>query len=288
MKRSNRLMLIAGVGLAAASFVAVLAFGGGFMQQPQAPAVPDVDVVVAAVDLPLGTTLAADMVSTTTRPLTDAGDTYRTVDDVVGQVVRRAVVQGQALTAADFQTDASVPQVSAALAAGLRAVAVPLDRVDSVGALVQPGDWVDVLMTLEDLDGLNPVVLENPAGFVVGTDGTVTPPFFTIDEYLNNTTVKVVVQKVQVLAALPPAPPDGGQSTDPSQVQPDVIAVLAVSPQQAEVIRFAQLDGHVSLALRSPADYSAAEVATTGITLQQLVETYGVLPPAPVTPTTTP
>jgi pilus assembly protein CpaB len=277
-------MLIAGVVLAAASFVAVLAFGG-FGQQAQAPAVPDVDVVVAAADLPLGTTISADQVATTTRPLTDANDTYRTTDEVVGQVVRRPVVQGQALTSADFQTDASIPQVSNSLAAGMRAVAVPLDRVDSVGALVQPGDWVDVLMTLEDLDGLNPIVVENPAGFVVGTDGTVTPPFYTIDEFLNNTTVKVVVQKVQVLAALPPQASDGGQSTDPSQVQPDVIAVLAVTPQQSEVIRFAQRDGHVSLALRSPADYSASEVTTSGITLQQLVEQYGVLPPAPVTTT---
>lgn len=282
MKRSNRLMLIFGVVLAATSFVAVLAFGG-FGQQPQAPAVPDVDVVVAAVDLPLGTTISADQVSTTTRPLTDAADTYRTSDEVVGQVVRRAVTQGAALTSADFQTNADIPQVSNSLAAGLRAVAVPLDRVDSVGALVQPGDWVDVLITLQDLDGLNPVVLENPNGFVVGTDGEVTSPFVNIDEYLNNTTVKVVVQKVQVLAALPPQASDGGQSTDPSQVQPDVVAVLAVSPQQAEVIRFAQLDGHVSLALRSPADYAASDVTTSGITLQELVENYGVLPPAPVT-----
>jgi Flp pilus assembly protein CpaB len=63
-----------------------------------------------------------------------------------------------------------------------------------------------------------------------------------------------------------------------------MIAVLAVTPQQAEVIRFAQLDGNVSLALRSPADFSTGDVTTSGVTLQHLVETYGVLPPAPVTP----
>ena len=61
---------------------------------------------------------------------------------------------------------------------------------------------------------------------------------------MNNTTVKVVVQKVQVLAALPPQATDGSDpAADPSEVQPDVVAVLAVTPQQAEVIRFAQLDG---------------------------------------------
>jgi pilus assembly protein CpaB len=281
MKRANRLMLIAGVILAAASFVAVLAFGG-FGQQ-QAPAEPDVSVVVAAVDLPLGTTLAPEQLSTATRPAAEATDTFQYPEDLVGQVVRRSVSQGQALTSADFQTDTSVPQVASSLAAGLRAVAVPLSRVDSVGALLQAGDWVDVIVSLEDLDGLNPVVLQNPNGFQIGSDGSVSPPFYPIDDYVNNTSIKVVVQGVQVLAALPPEPTDG-TTTDPSVVQPDVIAVLAVTPQQAEVIRFAQLDGNVSLALRSPADFGAGQVSTTGITLQELVETYGVLPPAPVTP----
>ena len=50
-------------------------------------------------------------------------------------------------------------------------MAVPLDRVDSVGALLQPGDWVDVLLSIQDVDALNPVVLENPAGFQVDPDG---------------------------------------------------------------------------------------------------------------------
>ncbi len=284
MKRANRLMLIAGVVLAAASFVAVLAFGG-FGQQPQAPVVPDVSVVVAAVDLPLGTTIAAEQLGSSTRPQTDAVDTFARTEDLVGRVIRRPVVQGQVLTSADFETDSALPQVAGSLAAGLRAVAVPLDRVDSVGALLQPGDWVDVILALEDLDGLNPVVVPIPGGFQPGTDGEVRPPYLPIDEYINNTSVKVVVQGVQVLAALGPQSLDANNtSVDPSVVQPDMIAVLAVSPQQAEVIRFAQLDGNVSLALRSPADFSAGAVTTSGVTLQQLVDNYGVLPPAPVTP----
>jgi Flp pilus assembly protein CpaB len=283
MKRANRLMLFAGVVLAAASFVAVLAFGG-FGAQPQAPAVPDVSVVVAAVDLPLGTTLAAEQLTAVDRPATEATDTFQHPEDLVGQVVRRSVAGGQALTSADFQTNADVPQVASSLAAGLRAIAVPLSRVDSVGALLQAGDWVDVVMSLEDMDGLNPVVLQNPNGFQVGSDGSISPPYYPIDDFVNNTTIKVVVQGVQVLAALSPEINDGTTQTDPSVVQPEVIAVLAVTPQQAEVIRFAQLDGNVSLALRSPADFGAGQVTTSGITLQELVETYGVLPPAPVTP----
>ena len=281
MKRANRLMLVAGIILAAIAFVAVLAFASLNQQPP--PAIPAVSVVVAAADLPLGTSLSAEVLTTETRPQADASGTYQSVDELIGHIVRRTVARGQALTAADFDTTSGFA-VASALRPGLRGIAVPLSRVDAVGALLQPGDYVDVILSLEELDSLNPMVVPNPNAGQTSIDGTVVEPYISIDSYLNNTTVKVVVQNVQVLATLP-------RSTEPSNIvasagipEPDLIVVLAVSPQQAEVIRFAQLDAHVSLALRAPADYTAAETSTSGITLKQLVELYGVLPPAPVTP----
>ena len=64
-----------------------------------------------------------------------------------------------------------------------------------------------------------------------------------LDEWLNNTTIKVLVQNVQVLGTLLPTarrhryvgqlrhgPTTGG-----------FIAILSVTPQQAEMVRFAQL-----------------------------------------------
>ncbi len=285
MKRANRLLLIAGVVLAAVSFVAVLAFGG-FGQSQQPAAVTEVPVVVAAANLSLGTALTPDLLTTVNRQPTDAVDTFQHPEDLVGRVVRRSVTQGAALTNGDFQNDSGLPEVAGAVASGLRAIALPLSRVDSVGALLQPGDWVDALMSLEDSDGTNPMVLPNPGGFHVGTDGSISPPYFTIDDFMNNTTVKVVVQNVQVLAALTPVvDPNGNTVANTGVIQPDVIVVLAVTPQQSEVIRFAQLDGHVSLVLRSPGDSAADAVTTTGITLAELIELYGVLPPKPVTAT---
>ena len=52
-----------------------------------------------------------------------------------------------------------------------------------------------------------------------------------------------------------------------------------MTPQQAELIRFTQLDGNLSLVLRAPGDAEAAPVTTTGITLRELVDRFGVLPP---------
>jgi Flp pilus assembly protein CpaB len=220
------------------------------------------------------------MLSTATLPLDQASGTYQEPEELVGRVVRRTVLTGQPLTSADFETDVAV-NLGQSLQSGLRAMAIPLSRVNSVGALLQTGDYVDVLLSLEENDGLNPIVVTNPnAGTSV--DGSVADPYISIDAYVNNTTVKVVVQNVQVLATISRSTDDAADQN--GAPQPDLIVVLAVTPQQAEVVRFAQLDGNVSLVLRASGDADAADTSTTGITLKQLVDYWGVLPPNPVTP----
>jgi Flp pilus assembly protein CpaB len=284
LKRANRLILLFGVVLAAVSFVAVLGFGS-FGQQPQQPTDPDVQVVVTSTNVSLGTALTADMLTTSALPQSQATNTYGTPDDVVGMVVRRNLAQGEALKNQDFQSAVTVPDLVRAIQPGLRAMAVPLSRVDSVGMLLQPGDWVDVVLTIDERDGLNPVSIPN-----AGASPGVAAPYVGIDDFVNNTTVKVVVQNVQILAALHDQPTtdtangSGSGAPGPQATSgADVIAILAVQPQEVEVIRFAQVDGRISLVLRSPSDYAAGSVTTSGITLRQLVDQYGVLPPLPVT-----
>ena len=282
MKRTNRLMLVIGVALAALSFVAVLALGGLGQQQapPQAVEVP---VVVAAADLPLGTQVTADNLATTTMPETEALDAYQNPDDVIGRVVRRAVSSGSVLTTTDFETSVSVPELVRSLEPGMRAIAVPLSVVNSVGALLQPGDYVDVLISLEETDMINPIVIDNPNAAQAGIDGTLQPPYISIDDLINNTSVKVVVQNVQVVASITPViATDQGNGQGDTANQQNIIVLLAVTPQQAEIVRFAQLDGNISLVLRAPADNSAGDVQTSGITLKELVEKWGVIPPGVV------
>ena len=269
MKRSNRLFIVAGILLAVVAFVAVLLLGSG---GGAAPPPPTVAVVVAATDIPLGTPLSADMLTTTELPVAQATDSFPTPDEVVGRVVRRTVLNGQVLRVTDFETDV-VTEIASSIPAGLRAVAVPLDKVTSVGFLVQPGDYVDVMLAVRDGDGINPVV---------GPSVDDPDIYENKDELVSNTSVKVLVQNVQVLSILRPS-----TTTDPNvpapENQPDLLAVLAVLPQQAEMVRFAQLDGNISLLLRAPGDRQAAEAQTTGVTLRLLVDQYGVLPPGPIT-----
>ena len=82
-----------------------------------------------------------------------------------------------------------------------------------------------------------------------------------------------------------PAPQEPGTALNDQRE----IVILAVTPQQVEVIKFAQLDGSISLVLRSPDDFIDPETGevipvvvpstTTGVILKTLVESYGVLPP---------
>lgn len=282
MKRANRFMLIAGVLLAGVAFVAVLAFGGMGTTPVVAPPA-DVNVVVAAVDLALGTELTADKLTTQTRPQAEASGTYQRPDELVGQIVRRTVPAGQALTAGDFDTNA-LAQIAQSLQPGLRAIAVPLSKVDAVGALLQPGDRVDALISMTDADALNPIVLPNPNAGQTTVDGSPPDPYIILDTYLNNTTVKIVVQNVQVLAVQPKSNDQANLVQPVGEPEPDIVVILAVTPQQAEIVRYAELDGNISLVLRAPGDAGAADATTTGITLRWLVDHYGVLPPAAVTP----
>ena len=114
--------------------------------------------------------------------------------------------------------------------------------------------------------------------------------FATINGILNSTSVKVLVQNVQVLGTL--LPPPTASNNQAAAASPGTqanagtalngqqeIVVLALSPQQVELVRFTQLDGNLSLVLRSTADQAAPPDVTSGITLRMLVDKYGVLVP---------
>jgi Flp pilus assembly protein CpaB len=315
LKRSNRVMLLLGIVLACAAFGGVLLFG---RPAPAAEAAPvTVSVVTAAIDLPLGTSITTAQLETVQKPVADALDTYRDPVELEGQVVRRLVRQGEALTSRDFQTlgGAAGADVGRALTAGQRAIAVRVDSLSGVGTLIQAGDFVDVIAAVSDESAKFPIVLEterlagpeetdettetDETGEAEDIDETgeadlneetaqdeaaeeAEEPFKRIDDVVNNTSVKMLVQNVQVLGLLDPGP--AASNTAPADPEaapqaPGVIVILSVTAQEAELVRFAQLDGNLSLVMRSPADAAATPDTTTGITLRELVDNHGVLPP---------
>ncbi|HZC33150.1 MAG TPA: Flp pilus assembly protein CpaB, partial [Candidatus Bathyarchaeia archaeon] len=249
------------------------------------PPVTTLPTVIATRDIPLGTTITADMLTVENRKIdTERKATaFTSAELVIGQVARRPITSGAQLETADFDTSTTgcgkvdVPK-------GLRAMSVQVDQVSGVGTVINAGDYVDLLVGFTG--GAFPVVTINP------TDQSIT----TVAG-LNATTVKLLLDGMQVLCRQLPPPPAAAQAqpaptagtTGNSTQQVSLngqqeIVILGVTPTQAEVIKFAQLDGSTSLILRSTKDFVDAngnpiipdKTVTGGITLKKLTTDFAV------------
>jgi pilus assembly protein CpaB len=275
VRRTSRLVLLLGVFLAALTFVVVLFLGQG--QTPQTPvgsSAPPTELatVVAAQDVPLGTVVTQEML--TTRKLAVGlreANVYGDPSQAVGKTTRTAITAGAQVHSSDFQNRA----VPLAVPAGRRAFAISINQLTGVGNLLDVGDTVDMIISLRG-DAF-PVVQ-------VLTDGSV-----TVVSGINPLSVKLplLLQDIQIIGTIeppPPAAPQAAQGQPAPSVGPqfaDVqnkLLILAVTPQQAEVLLFARSTGTLDAILRPPAD-AGKTGETTGIILKTLVDTYGVLPP---------
>lgn len=296
MKRSNRLILLIGVLLAAVAFVGIVVFtnkpGGGGGGEPTAA--PTEQVVVAATDIKLGQQITASMVKLKTIQTSAAlPDMYTDVGVVIGQTARANIAAGAIIrTSTAFPTagTATGQQVAQNLNPGEVAITVQVDQVSGVGTLIQAGDRVDLIFG------------QKIQQFVISP----TDPTKTTNLPGPNLSVKLVIQNVRVIGTELPPPttanqPAAGASPSPaagtnssstggttSLNGQNEIVVLAVSPQDAEAIRYQELSGSdptspevMSLVLRAPADASAPPVKTTGVVLQTLISQYGMLLPFP-------
>ncbi|HSS36341.1 MAG TPA: Flp pilus assembly protein CpaB [Patescibacteria group bacterium] len=290
MKKSNRLILLVGIVLAAVAFVAIVfLFSSGSGGQGNTPTVPtELPTVIASVDIPLGTQIRNDMLTVKTVAVTDrAADAVQEPSPVVGQIVRTNVVAGAQITRSMFAVSSVGLAPGPLLNKGLRAQSVQVDQVTGVGTLINVGDRVDAVVGFGGggCGASFPVVTVDP------TTDTVTPV-----AGLSSITVKLLLQNMQVVSTLLPPVTTTTETTNGASPAPGTgttlngqqeIVVLAVTAQQSEIIKYAQTDGCISLVLRSPKDFidDAGNTTepppdpTTGIILKTLVDEYGVLPP---------
>ncbi len=245
--------------------------------------------MIAAKDIALGTKIQADDLTTKNFIERDKPvDSF--IDPVAGDRSGRA--PGRHHRAADHERDPGRNPSSLQTLecpAGLVCIAVQVDQVSGVGTLTKAGDHVDMIVGLT-ADKF-PVVTVNP------DDDTI-----TVVTGINGTSVKALLQGALVVGTLLPPPPADTGTTDPNAPAPSggpattlngqqQIVILAVNTQQAEVIKYAQLDGSISLVLRATKDFvdpvtgdplppeTIVPVTTSGITLKTLVDDYGVLVP---------
>jgi len=283
LKRSNRLVLLVGVFLAVIAFVGIaLLLGNTGNPPPGTTTVPTVlPAVIAKVDIPLGTTVTEDMLETQDLKVDTERKTtaFSSTKLVVGAIARRKIAAGTQLEAAYFDTSSTACS-TIDVPTGLRAMAVQVDQVSGVGTVINSGDFVDAVVGFTG--DKFPVVTLNP------TDNSI-----TVVAGLNGTSVKLLVEGMQVLCRqLPPAPaPANGQAPAPTSGTgvslngQQEIVILGVTAPQSEIIKFAQLDGSMSLILRSNADFPRdakgniippPPAGTNGVTLKILTKDFAV------------
>jgi pilus assembly protein CpaB len=287
LKRSNRLVLLVGVFLAVVAFVGIALLLGGGTSGPKQTEVPtSLPTVIAKQDINLGVTVTADMLDTQTIDVTNRKATaFGDPSQVVGQVARRPIKATAQLETADFDTSGTGIGVIT-VPPGMRAISVQVDQVSGVGTVINTGDYVDLLVGFTG--DKFPVVTVNPQ------DNSI-----SVVSGLNGTSVKLLLEGMQVLGRQLPPPtttqsqsqPSTGTDGQTTNGQPTTslngqqeIVILAVTPAQAEVIKFAQLDGSISLVLRSSKDFVddlgnpvvTPPSGTDGITLKKLTTDFAV------------
>ena len=285
MKRSNRLVLLVGVFLAVIAFVGIALLLGQGSKTPETVVETERPTVIATKDIPLGVTVTADMLKVENRKIDTERkpSAFSSAELVIGQVARRPITTGAQLEAADFDTSGTgITRLE--VPPGLRAMSVQVDQVSGVGTVINTGDYVDVLVGFTG--DKFPVVTLNP------DDNSITAV-----AGLNGTSVKLLIEGIQVLGRQLPPPTQAQGAQGGAQASPGAnagnetslngqqeIVILGLTPTQTEIVKFAQLDGSVSLVLRSTKDFvdeqgnaiPAVPSGSEGITLKKLTDTFAV------------
>ena len=213
-------------------------------------------IVVAARDLEVGELVRAEDVKVVEWPGDALPPGYASSpSEVLGRGVITPIRVNEPLLATKLADKEAGAGLSIVIPEGMRALSVRVDEVTAVAGFVGAGKRVDVLVTLTNR----------------GSEGSYT---------------RTVLQNVPVLAA--------GQQVQDVDGRPRTVSVmtLLVTPQQAEVLALASVEGRIQLALRNTLDMG--EVTTTGARVAQLVGSVAtpqraarpvaVRPPRPTTP----
>jgi pilus assembly protein CpaB len=226
---------ILGVAIGAGVLAAILALNMNRRPPPAAPQVAQapmatVEVLVAADDIALGTTLGTDKVRWEQWPkagisaklITQENDP-KAMENIAGAMARSAFFAGEPISEAKL-IRAGSGYMSAILPQGKRAVALRIAAETSAGGFILPNDRVDVVMTRQD------------GGAVEGTPGG-----YITETILNNVRVLAIDQTIE--------------EKDGELVVVGQTATLELSPQQVEILTAAQqMSDRMTLALRSLAD----------------------------------
>lgn len=207
-------------------------------QAPQVALPPMVQVAVAAADLPVATTLRAEMVTFIEWPEKSVlPGSFTDIGALTGRVLAAPLVKGEPIVEGRLAESGRGVGLAALIPPSMRAMTVRVNEVIGVSGFIHPGDVVDVLTTMR-------------APMARGS---------TIETYHS----RVVLQGIRVLAA--------GEELTTRNERPIKVPVvtLLVTPEQSERLALAHTHGELQLTLRSRTDRD--ETVTAGITPEELL-----------------
>lgn len=201
--------------------------------QDSAPQIKMTEVLIASVDLPVGSQVTPDQIRWQAWPVAAVSDLMITrdrmpngVDETAGSISRAPSIAGEPIRRDKMIKGANGGFMSAVLPSGKRAVAINIvsSGARSAGGFILPNDRVDIMRTGRDDDATR---ARQGEAFITET----------------------ILQNIRVLAI--------GQNVQERNGEKVVIgehATLELDPRQSELIMLAQRSGELSLALRSLAD----------------------------------
>jgi pilus assembly protein CpaB len=205
----------------------------------------NVEVVVAAYDLPLGTKIDVGEVKLARWSADSLPDgAYTDPKQVLGSYVKNSLVANEPIVQAKlFTGDKTAGVMPLLIPFGMRAVSVPVDEVSDVAGFVLPHTRVDVLVATTEAGG---------------------------DKAFS----KVILQNVEVLAV--------AQEVEQKKDEPEIVKVvtLLVTPQESERLALASHSGTLRLAMRNYNDNKI--VLTSGSDVSQMLRAYSLAPDVPV------
>ena len=208
----------------------------------------NVQVVVAAMDLPLGTKIELGEVKLARWSADSLPDgSYTDPHQVIGSYVKNSLVANEPIVQAKlFTGDKTAGVMPLLIPFGMRAVSVPVDEVSDVAGFVLPHTRVDVLVATQG-----------------GGEGAGDKAFS-----------KVILQNVEVLAV--------AQEVEQKKDEPQIVKVvtLLVTPQESERLALASHSGTLRLAMRNYNDNKI--VLTSGSDVAQMLRAYSLAPDVPV------
>jgi pilus assembly protein CpaB len=251
---NKRFMILAVVlGLIGAVLVYVTVSGGGGSSSKATG--DQMPVVVAKVDIAARTKITASMVDVKLVPESDrALLAYGETENVVGQITRFPIVAGEQVLSNKIvplagSTSLASQSLSFVVPEGKRAIAIEVSQVVAAGGLVLPGDYVDILVVYD---------------VEVGSGETrETLEAFLVDTIMQNVEVLAVSQTIVDTVSKPNSSTNADGSTTTistsghrernSEADADPAAVtvtLALTPQDAQKLFLAELNGTLRLSVR--------------------------------------